>query len=90
MPLASTSTAAEVEKPAVVIVHKLRRHVFEEFMRWLNCTGEYPPSRVSSTHHRPREECAAVSSLCVSVHHRVYAAHSVSLSSRAGFVTVHR
>lgn len=39
MPLASTSTAAaaaEVEKPPVVIVHKLRRHVLEEFMSSVN------------------------------------------------------
>lgn len=57
-------------KPAVVIVHKLRRHVFEEFMRWLYCTHRgISPSwcLVSRAHHHrhyhhhpQREESAPV------------------------------
>lgn len=49
----------EVEKPAVVIVHKLRRHVFEEFMRWLNCTERISSSSLVSRAHHRREECTA-------------------------------
>lgn len=57
-------------KPAVVIVHKLRRHVFEEFMRWLYCThGGISPRGVSCPEHtttrgrvgRPVPVCAPLS-----------------------------
>lgn len=54
----------------MVIVHKLRRHVFEEFMRWLYCTHRgISPSwcLVSRAHHHrhyhhhpQREESAPV------------------------------
>lgn len=54
----------------MVIVHKLRRHVFEEFMRWLYCThrGISPPWCLVSRahhhrhhhHHPQREESAPV------------------------------
>ena len=81
---------AEVEKPAVVIVHKLRRHVFEEFMRWLNCTKreEYPRRRrrrrrrrlsclVSRAHTTlPREKSASIRvSVSLCVVHRVCLSH---------------
>lgn len=91
---------AEVEKPAVVIVHKLRRHVFEEFMRWLNCTKreEYPRRRRRSSclEHTPpyrerRVHPPGFLSLCSCTAPCVFVPLWTScVFARSGFVTVHR
>lgn len=60
-------------KPAVVIVHKLRRHVFEEFMRWLYCThGGISPRGVSCPEHTTTTHRGRVGScVCPLKHDRV-------------------